>query len=243
MRFLLLFLLAVVSTPAAGQPASANAVQYKAVLIAGDRSLPVFDNAVAEVAGRLRQAGTASIAQLSDTAALTARPGVQTATLAHVLNTIASMHPGAGQGCFVFATSHGAQGYGLMLGQDEALSPAELDRALTSGCGKATTVAILSGCFSGDFARPPMARPNRIILTAARADRTSFGCAAGREFTVFDRCVLDAWDQGGSWQHASSTIRACVSAEERAEHVLASQPQAYFGPAVRTVTVPTASAR
>ena len=66
------------------------------------------------------------------------------------------------------------------------LDPVRLDRALAQGCGEAPTVVVLSGCYSGIFARPPMTRPNRVILTAARIDRPSFGCSIEDQFTEFD---------------------------------------------------------
>ncbi len=52
-------------------------------------------------------------------------------------------------------TSHGAHGPGLYLAaHDEFLSPDDLDAALGAGCGAAPTVAIVSACYTGDFARP-----------------------------------------------------------------------------------------
>ena len=65
----------------------------------------------------------------------------------------------------------------------EFLRPPELARALDAGCGQVPTVAVVSACYSGVFAAPPMTAPNRIVLTAARADRPSFGCAADRTST------------------------------------------------------------
>jgi len=209
----------------------------RAVLVAGDGQLPVFDNAVDAVATRLP---TVAIQQFSATPEVIARDNVPSASLDHVLNAIATMRPAPGHGCFVFATSHGIRGRGLELSaSDDALDPAELDRALAHGCGDAPTVVIVSGCFSGSFAQTPMARPNRIILTASRADRTSFGCGAGRTYTVYDQCLLSAMDgTGGTWEGAYAAIRRCVSAEELKRGVVPSQPQAYFGAAVAGMALP-----
>jgi hypothetical protein len=210
---------------------------YKAVLIAGDASLPVFDNAVSGVGTRLLTLGGIDQA---DIRRLSASPSVaEAATPDNILNAIASMRPKAGQSCFVYATSHGAEGFGFVLGlTDEFISPQDLDAALLRGCRGVPTVVVISACFSGIYARPPMTRPNRIVLTAARPDRTSFGCHAGREYTVYDKCLLAAFDAGGSWKQAYASIRQCVGLEERREHVLPSEPQAWFGPMVANMALP-----
>ena len=149
------------------------------------------------------------------------------------------MKPAVGEGCFVFATSHGAPVRGLALSwSGEMLSPGALDRALMAGCGSAPTVVVISGCFSGNFTALPMARPNRTILAAARPDRASFGCGAGRTYTVYDRCLLDALDKGGDWQRAYGSIRRCVANEEREGQFQPSEPQAYFGPPVTGLPAP-----
>ena len=149
------------------------------------------------------------------------------------------MRPGPGQGCFVFATSHGVPNQGLSLAlMREVLTPESLDRALVRGCGDAPTAVVVSGCFSGTFARAPMARPNRVVLTAARVDLPSFGCSAGRTYTVYDRCLLDALDAGGTWLQAYSAVRQCVTAAEREGGFAASYPQAWFGTDVTDMPLP-----
>jgi hypothetical protein len=210
---------------------------YRSVLIAGDGSLPVFDNAVAALAERL---ATPPVHRLTSTRALAARTPRRAAWLSHVLTDISTLRPEAGQGCFVFATSHGAAHRGLWLSlAHEFLTPVALDRALTEGCGDAPTVVVISSCFSGSFARAPMTRANRIILTAARPDRTSFGCGAGRVYTVFDQCLLAAFDAGGPWRHAYESVKSCVAQEEQVEQVVPSEPQAWFGTAVGDLALPT----
>lgn len=230
--------------PSPTAPANASPVPYQAVLIAGDNSLPVFDNAVSDVDGMLRRAGAATgVTRLSATPAAIAG-GARPATLAAVLASVAALRPAPGQACLIYATSHGVSNRGLYLAaQEEVLTPAQLDRALQSGCSTAPTVVVISSCFSGLFAQGAMARPNRIILTAARADRTSFGCGAGRTYTVYDRCLLDQlgagkWD-GGAWPAIHAALRRCVATEERAEAVdQPSLPQAWFGPRAASLPAP-----
>ena len=210
---------------------------YKIVVVAGDGSLPVFDNAAQSLLARLKSPA-------GDVQRLSALPdplqaGVRSATLDHVLAAVRSMHPATGQGCLVFATSHGARNEGVWLGvKDEYVTPAALDRALDAGCGDAPTAVVISACFSGSFAQPPMARRNRVVLTAARADHTSFGCQAGRTYTVYDKCLLDGLDAGGDWRRVYTFLKTCVRAEEKRENVSASNPQGWFGADVANLAPP-----
>ncbi len=238
-----LFLAAALS--AAGCAASAlaapagDAPPYTAVLVAGDDSLPVFDNAVNDAAALLRRTGAAvDVRRLSATPA----QGAGEASLAGVLQAVRALRPAPGQACLVYATSHGVSGRGLYLAAgDDVLTPALLDRALDAGCGAAPTVVVVSSCFSGLFAGGKMARPNRVVLTAARADRTSFGCGAGRTYTVYDKCLLDHLEDGGGWPRLHTALRGCVAAEERREQVEPSLPQAWFGPRAAGLRGPAAS--
>lgn len=229
---------ALISGRAMAQPAPPR---LRVVEIAGDSSLPVFDNAIEAVGARLAAAGDSVP---SGTARLSAaRPalsrGARPATLAQTLKAIAAMKPDAGQGCLVFATSHGVRQAGLYLSlRNEVLTPQALDRALLQGCGNAPTAVIVSACFSGSFARPPMTRANRVILTAARPDRTSFGCQAGRVYTVYDECLVGALDREHGWRPAYAAIQDCVQTEERRENAVPSMPQAWFGAASAGVPWP-----
>src|ERR1700675_1401792 len=89
--------------------AALTAPRYKAVLIAGTGTVPVWDNAVDAVAARLRERGVAAndIQRLSAAPGVAAHGGARMATFNNVLDAIGSMKPGPGEGCFVFATSNG----------------------------------------------------------------------------------------------------------------------------------------
>jgi len=233
-RLCILYLLLSVAGIWAAQAAdgtTAPPAGYKMVLVAGDGSLPVFDNAVARFRV-LMGAGNAhpDIQLLSASRAAVGRHGARSATLEHVLAAVASMRPAPGQGCLVFATSHGGEHEGLWLAANQVfLTPQALDAALVRGCGDAPTVVVVSSCFSGSFTQAPMTRANRVVLTAARADRTSFGCRAGRSYTVYDACLLNAFGGESTWKSLYSSTRACVSAEEQRDQAIPSEPQAWFG--------------
>ena len=171
-----------------------------------------------------------NIHRLSAARAELRRPGVELATAGILLRRIAGLPARPGDRCFVFLTSHGEPGAGLWLARsDRALHPEELAQALSRGCATVPTVVIVSGCYTGGFAAGAMAAPNRIILTAARRDRPSFGCQVERTYTFFDQCLLGAMPRAGTWQAVFAAASRCVSRKEYALGERPSEPQAYFG--------------
>jgi hypothetical protein len=206
---------------------------WQAVLAAGDDAERVFDDATRTLAQRLRAAGVPSgnIHRLSASAA-ELHGGVEPATVENLLQRVSDLPVRAGDRCLIFLTSHGERGAGLWLARSQrALRPEELARALSRGCRAAPTVVIVSSCYSGTFATGPMAKPNRIILTASRRDRPSFGCQAERTYTFFDGCLLAVMPKGSSWEAVFADAKSCVSRKERALGEQPSEPQAYFGAA------------
>jgi len=221
-------------------PAQLKTLHWRAVVVAGDGALRVFDNAVARMAGWLRQRGVRpdEITRLSASQAAIAQ-GAESASWAHILRAVSHMKAEPGQACFVFITSHGQRDAGVALSYDGGiLRPGELDRALATGCGNAPTVAIVSACFSGSFAAPPMQRANRIVITAARADRASFGCSADETYTYFDRCLLTRLTGANTWRDLFRGTAACVAERERHNGFVPSEPQGWFGPAIADLPLP-----
>jgi hypothetical protein len=148
------------------------------------------------------------------------------------------MHLGPNEGCLVYVTAHGSPQGVAITRRNEIMSPAQLDRVVDTACGNRATVVVVSACFSGVFAEAPMVRANRVILTAARRDRTSFGCSADNVLTVFDGCILQSVRSGAPWRQVAETARGCVATEERRLRVLASEPQLFVGPSVQALAAP-----
>ena len=98
------------------------------------------------------------------------------------------------------------------------------------------TIVVVSACCSGSFATGKMAKPNRIVLTAARNDRPSFGCQVRRIYNFFDECprrIAKICDVAGCGRGVQS-VRTPDGARawERP-----SEPQAYFGALVANLDV------
>src|SRR6516165_5322669 len=117
-----------------------------------------------------------------------------------------------------------------------AVEPA-LANALSRGCAAVPTVVVVSACYSGGFAKGKMAKPNRIVLTAARNDRPSFGCQVHRVYNFFDECLLGALPKSATWRAVADGSRECVRRMERALGEQPSEPQAYFGAGVADLDV------
>jgi peptidase C13-like protein len=225
-----------------GFPARAAAppgAEWKVVLVAGDNAQPVFDNAVAAINRWLLQSGVppGNIHRLSASPRAD-EPAIEPASARRVLQGIAGLAARPGERCLVFITSHGQRGEGVFLAyRSEFLTPAELAQALALGCGGVPSVTIVSSCYSGAFSAVPMQAPNRIVLTAARADRPSFGCQADRTYTVFDECLLSSLPRAATWRTTFAVNSGCVGRREKWLNVLPSQPQAFFGAKVRNLPV------
>ncbi|HJR20145.1 MAG TPA: C13 family peptidase [Dongiaceae bacterium] len=216
---------------------SAKLQSWRVLLVAGDDSEAVFDNAVDRF-----------------TAVLASKPGIElyrltsdrrlrsaTRRIASAKAIDSALTGSAAQGCFVFMTSHGTTD-GLHLREDyesdRTLSPGKLDRILDTQCGERPTVVVVSACHSGVFIGKASKGDNRIWLTAARDDRVSFGCAAEFELTVFDECMLVAWPKSRTWQQLFDRTNTCVRLKESELSESSSLPQSFFGAKVKDLELP-----
>lgn len=115
-------------------------------------------------------------------------------------------------GCVFFLTSHGSP-EAVVFGDNLMLPPRALARMLDQTCGTRPSVVIVSACFSGIFV-PALSAPNRVVLTAARRDRSSFGCGEDDVYTFFDTCLLEELPQAGQFDVLGNRLRACVEKRE-----------------------------
>ncbi|MCA6271520.1 MAG: peptidase C13, partial [Phenylobacterium sp.] len=100
-------------------------------------------------------------------------------------------------------------------------------------CGARPTVAVISACFSGVFV-PDLGAANRMVLTAARPDRTSFGCGESNRYPFFDECFLQSTSSAQDFAALANQVRTCVAAREIREGVRPpSEPQVFIGPQIR----------
>ena len=102
-------------------------------------------------------------------------------------------------------------------------------RRIDGWCGTRPTVVIVSACFSGVFTER-LAAPNRMIMSAARRDRSSFGCSEDATYPYFDGCILESLPTSPNFLALADQAALCVQRREREEGLRpASEPQTVVG--------------
>jgi hypothetical protein len=230
-----LFLLIGLQAPAcAQQPAPLS--DWAVAVVAGDwrahsgRDTEAFDNARRDVAAALVRAGF-SPAHVRQYSLRPPRkgddPAVVTTPITAVQGLLAEGRKATG-GCLLYVTSHGSPD-GAVFGPDQLLTPYKLSRLLDEACGTRPTVVVISACFSGVFV-PALAAPNRMVMTAARPDRSSFGCGDNDRYPFFDACVLESLPRADDFIALAGLTRSCVTRHEKEQKLEPpSEPQTSVG--------------
>ena len=167
-------------------PVSAQAA-WHAIMVSGDDSIRNFDNSRDALGELFAAKGLAAENQhhLNSQFSLEAKPPADQATLQALALSFTQLNIRPEQdACLFYVSSHGKQGDGVYMKRvhDGQLTPAQLNTALNWTCGTAPTVVMVSACYSGQFIQPLHA-DNRIIMTAASAQRPSFGCSEAQEYS------------------------------------------------------------
>ncbi|HEY4972239.1 MAG TPA: C13 family peptidase, partial [Steroidobacteraceae bacterium] len=171
---------------------------WAVILVAGDYRAhsgapsKVFDNARHDLAQAFVKIGfkTANMAQFS----VDYDDGTQHTGVPEIATAMQSVASRAQGGCLIYFTSHGTP-TGMLVG-DAILSPSQMHDMVSSSCGDRPSVIVMSSCYSGQFV-PTLQGDNRIVMSAARPDRTSFGCGELDHYTFFDDCFLRAMPMAG----------------------------------------------
>ena len=93
----------------------------------------------------------------------------------------------------IYMTSHGARNHALAAAHWPLEVPPvtpEMLRAMLDEAGIRQRVIAVSACYSGGWIEP-LATPSSLIMTAADATHTSYGCGTKSELTFFGRAVFD----------------------------------------------------
>jgi hypothetical protein len=139
---------------------------------------------------------------------------------------------------FLALSSHGSpdpllavSNAGLPLAQ---VSAEDLEGALRDS-GIKRRIIVISACYAGGFL-PPLENPDTIVIAAAAADKTSFGCSDDRDLTYFGEAFYrDALPNASSLEDAFTRAKSAIAAREKTENEIPSDPQAFFGSELRTV--------
>lgn len=219
-------------------PQRPGTIDLYVLAVAGDASESVFRNEVGFVRRlaeeRLDARGRVlSLVNHPDT--LEAAPIASVTNLREALAGLARVMDPEEDLLWLFLTSHGSEDHVFYLGLDplplDGLDPVTL-RALLEEAGLRWKVVVVSSCFSGGFVEP-LREPGTLVITAARADRPSFGCGVRSEITWFGEAFLaEALNRTYDFRHAFQLARAAIRAREQAQGETPSEPQIALGEAL-----------
>ncbi len=131
-------------------------------------------------------------------------------------------------GCLLYFTSHGVP-TAMVFGEAPRMTPDMMANMVRAACGTRPTVLIVSACYSGIFVNA-LSASNRMVLTAASRERTSFGCAADETYPWFDGCIIETLPTATDFLALAAGTRACVTRKETERGVSpASEPQLFVG--------------
>jgi hypothetical protein len=233
----------VASAAFAQTPPKSPFNDWSAVVVAGDwrsgdgRSTEAFDNARRDVAATLMALGfkPENLVQFSTRPDQYDAPRPERLTAQSMLDAVKSSTSKVKGGCLIYYTSHGTpKGVVLdVLGRPYMLSPGEMGLLVDEACADRPAIVIISACFSGVFL-PYLQGPRRMVVTAARPDRSSFGCSTEDVYPFFDDCFLQSVGKTRNFPALPPAIQACVAGKE-ADLGLGppSEPQVYIGPDLR----------
>ena len=197
--------------------------------VAGYGSQEVFRREVEFVQGEFaRRFGTSgrTIALVNSRNTVASLPMATVTSIREVLKAIGTRMNRDEDILFLFMTSHGSQEHEFSLaqnGMDLAGLRAPVLAELLKESGIRWKVVVVSACYSGGFINP-LQDGRTLIITAARHDRRSFGCADENDFTYFGRAFFkESLPKATSFQDAFHKAEALVREWEHKDAAHAAQ--------------------
>jgi hypothetical protein len=200
----------------------------------GDQKVFAQEIALASrVLGERYDIGDRSVSLVNDERDLERAPIASVSGLRYALEGLASRMDLDRDVLFLAISSHGSEDPAVAVSNSDmplaSLSSEDLAGALRDA-GIQWRVIIISACYAGGFI-DALRDPKTIVIAAAAADRTSFGCSNDSDLTYFGEAFYrDALPGARSLREAFETAKQAIAARERSEHITPSDPQAFFGP-------------
>jgi hypothetical protein len=221
-------------------PGRRGVIDMYLLAVGGDGSQEVFRREAQFVRAQFDQRfGTSgrSIALVNSRNTVAAAPMATMLSIEETLKTIAARMNRDEDILFLFLTSHGSRDHEFQLSQNHMTLrnlPAREFGHLLKESGIRWKVIVVSACYSGGFIEP-LRDDSTLIITAARHDRTSFGCADENDFTYFGRAFFkESLPASRSFQDAFSRAAALVAQWEKKDlpKEEPSLPQIHSTPAI-----------
>jgi hypothetical protein len=184
--------------------------------------------------------GTArrSIVLVNNPQTLLTAPFATVTNLRETLNEIGGAIDAENDVVMVYLASHGSPDHRLAASQPPLslveLTPAGL-RQILDDAGIGWRIIVVSACFSGGYIEP-LKDERTLVITAAQADRISFGCGDRSDATFFGEAFFQrGLATADSFESAFEIARKRVDEREKAEgYSPASNPQLWVGDAMKT---------
>lgn len=133
---------------------------------------------------------------------------------------------------FAYLTSHGSKNHQLSVNFSpmrlNSLKPKQF-RDMLDRSGIKFRILVVSACYSGGFIKD-LENENTIVFTASAADRNSFGCENGNEFTYMGQALFDEQLKNShSFIKAFRNAIASIQQRETTEGLKPSMPQLVIG--------------
>lgn len=176
--------------------------------------------------------GNRSLSLVNDLENLATEPLANRHNLRQALQGIGRVMDVENDVLFLFLTSHGGKNADL----EVSLYPLELQglqghqlRQYLDESGIQWRVIVISACYSGSFI-DLLEDEQTLVMTAASADATSFGCSDERELTYFGEALFkDALAGERDLAVAFTAAKASIAAREAQEGIDPSHPQMVMG--------------
>lgn len=177
-----------------------------------------------------------SIALVSNPATAAEYPIATATNLRRTLAQVATRMNPEEDVLLLYVTAHGDEGFGLSAHAPPLdlapVNPTVLARALNDA-GIKWRVLVVSACYSGGFIEP-LKDDHTLIITASAANRQSFGCQSGNDWTYFGEAYFgQALPKAKSFIEAFPLAAQAVAQREAAEKLIPpSDPQMFVGGAI-----------
>lgn len=173
-----------------------------------------------------------SVALINNAQTIADTPIASASNLALLLDHIGTVMNPQEDILFLFITTHGSEQHELSTDfwplALNAITPTQLHSMLRHA-GIQWRVLVISACYSGGFI-DALKDEYSLIITAARADKMSFGCSNENDFTYFGEAYFkDQLSKQPSFTLAFQEAIKAIAAREKKEGIEASYPQMHLG--------------
>ncbi len=220
-------------------PASGKDIQLFTVLAASYAEQDVFMKEVKYVNNLMEQRfNTAghSIMLINNVATLATQPIASATSLGLALKRVGEVMDKERDILFLYLSSHGSDDHLLAVEfgamQFNEVNPMRL-RQLLDEAGIKRRIVVISACYSGGFI-DALKDDNSLIITAAAADRKSFGCSSEADFTYFGKAYFEqAMSRTNSFIEAFDLAMPLIAAREKQDAYQPSEPRMVIGDGIK----------